>query len=199
MSTLAERRDVFWKAKAKRFAKERDERARRHRETERELANMTGDRNGILKRFRVARRWARAWKTLAKMFWLRSRFLKREWGKSRERYKARIQALEETLRPFAARIEAAKRLIEIIRDHYGGGPMNEQIADGIRDLDALAADALEGPWEAHETRKMVSGETEWVVGAFIDHQHHVVTGHFNKAQAIAVRNALNGLAKEGRT
>ena len=36
------------------------------------------------------RRWARAWKRKAKMDRLRCRFLKREWGKSRGRYRARI-------------------------------------------------------------------------------------------------------------
>ncbi len=42
-----------------------------------------------------ARRWARAWKRKAKMNRLRCRFLKREWGKSRGRYRARIAELEE--------------------------------------------------------------------------------------------------------
>jgi len=94
MSTLDERRDVFWKAKAKKFAIERDVQAHRRKETEIRLADVTGDRGTILKRFRSALHWARAWKKMAKRFRLRSRFLKTEWGKSRQRYRARITELE---------------------------------------------------------------------------------------------------------
>ncbi len=67
--------------------------------------------------------------------------------------------------------------------------------DRKRVLIEFAEDASKGPWKAVETPKMANGTMEWVVTAFIDHHHLVVTTgfYFTEAEAFAIRDILNRL------
>ncbi len=124
MSTLAERRDVFWKRKAKRFAIERDQQAHLRCETENKLSDVTGDRKTILKRFRLSLRWARTWKKRAKQCYSRCSAQYKADGEYQQELQSRILDLEEILQTLTSALTilgaqdsvGVRKAIELLRD-----------------------------------------------------------------------------------
>ena len=115
MSTLDERRDVFWKAKAKKFATERDAEAHRRKETETRLADVTGDRGTILKRFRSTLCWARAWKDIAKIYYMmyhHQRILRKKYYELTKNRSNRTVKLEQGLKDLVDKLDLVEPIVK---------------------------------------------------------------------------------------
>ncbi len=106
MSTIKERRDVFWKSKAKGFAKQRDAEAHRRREAEIKASDAMGGRKAIVKQFRKARRWTRAWKGIAKHLDIKITVAQQRWEEIYQKKYDRIAALETALRNLVDKLDA---------------------------------------------------------------------------------------------
>ena len=97
MSTLKERRDVFWKAKARRFAIQRDAEMHRRREAEIKASDAIGCRKSVVKQLRIVRRFSRAWKIWAKRYRDRYDAQYASDGEYQETLRQRIVKLEDML------------------------------------------------------------------------------------------------------
>lgn len=100
MSTLRERRDVFWKAKAKVFAKQRDAEAHRRCEAEIKASDAIGCRKSLVKQLRIIRRFARAWKGIAKHLNVKDAAAQQRWEEIYQQKYDQIVELENILQGF---------------------------------------------------------------------------------------------------
>jgi len=158
MSTLKERRDVFWKAKAKKFATERDHQAHLRRETEIRLADVAGDRKTILGRFRSTLRWARTWKITAR-FW-------RNYGKAHEnlsnKQSERIQVIERWARTWKKR---AKQCYSRCPAQYeADGDYQTELITRIQKLED----------ELHNLAEEASSKQGWLVSQAVRHARELL-------------------------
>lgn len=100
MSTLRERRDVFWKAKARKFAKQCNAEAHRRRKAEIKASDAVGCRKSVVKQLRIIRRFARVWKIWATRYRNRYDAQYTADGEYQEVLRKRITELEYMLREF---------------------------------------------------------------------------------------------------